>query len=641
MSHMKYNASSGTILVCSPTKRSIKKITKVIENDDSDWAYLGEDVTNALAVEEWIGARGKRIDISERLQETANSLRQPCIDYIGKLSVQHNSMLWWAGSLSEKNHFISKTFLYSCYIKVALSLLESHRQDNLILFVENRSLRLSLIDNISDISGYDVLHIEQKFSRVFELLTDRVEFIIKHGWFVLNNIYRILLTQYIYNHSLNKIDFSSGKGASEDDLTLIHTWVDKRSFTENNDFQDAYFGTLSKYMVKNGKSVVIIPYILHTVSYAKTIKKLMNCKEHFIIPSAHLRISDVLSALIKTLKKPGKKSYSQFENIDISDIIHLNQVNDWKDARLTSNLLVYDVVRNLKRQKLSIDRFIYPHENHTWEKMYCIAFREYFPDTNLLGYQHSTISKMYLMYSISQYEHEIVPFPDFIITNGKYFKNILVDSGYESDKLVIGGAIRYEYITDMIKQPIQPKKHDDSEKKVKILVAASIDKNESCELLQKVLGAFGNHNIYDIILKFHPLMPYQRIANEMHTTTLPEHFIVSTESINTLLNECDILLYKTTTTCVEALATGVYPIHIKSSYIIDCDILDSVPDGIHTSIKTEDELLLSVKELSEMDSDELLKRRNEGKSVAKDLFGAVDENVYDIFMKTKRPEATN
>lgn len=633
MDNMNDDIINGLILICSPTKRSIRKIAKVIGNDDYDWAYLGEDVTNALAVEEWVGARVKHIDISEKLQETANSLRQPYIDYIGKLSVQHNSMLWWAGSLSEKNHFISKTFLYSCYIKVALSLLESHRQDNLILFVENRSLRLSLIDNISDISGYDVLHIDQKYSHVLESSTDRVEFIIKHGWFVINNIYRILLTQYIYR--LNKIDFISEKDDSKDDLTLIHTWVDGRSFTENNDFQDAYFGRLNKYMAKNGKNVVIVPYILHTVSYAKTIKKLINCKEHFIIPSAHLSIANVLSALIKTLKKPEKKSCSQFENIDISDIIHLNQVNDWKDTRLTSNLLVYDVVRNLKNQKLSIDRFIYPHENHTWEKMYCIAFREYFPDTNFLGYQHSTISKMYLMYSISQYEREIVPFPDVIITNGKYFKDILIYSGYESEKLVIGGAIRYEYITDMIKQPIQLKKHDDSEKRVKILVAASIDKNESCELLQKVLGAFGNYDIYDIILKFHPLMPYQRIANEMHITALPEHFIVSTESINTLLNECDILLYKTTTTCVEALATGVYPIHIKSSYIIDCDILDSVPEGIHTSVKTDDELLSSVREFSEMNLYELHKRKIKGKSIAHDFFGTVNDSVYELFLKVK------
>ena len=624
--------SKNNVIICPPTKRSIRKIAKVIGNDDYDWAYLGEDVTNALAVEEWVGARGKRIDISERLQETANSLRQPYIDYIGRLSVKYNSMLWWAGSLSEKEHYISKTFLCSCYTKVALLLLESHKQDNLILFVENRALRLILVKNILEIFGDGVMHLELKYSHMLESLTDRMEFVIKHGWFAINNIYRTLLTKHLYH--LNQTE-------SKNNLVLIHAWVDQRSFTINNEFQDAYFGMLGKYMTEKGRNVAIVPYILHTVSYAKTIKKLMNCKEHFIIPSAYLKISDIIAVLRKTLKKPKRKSCPLFENMQISDIIHLDRINDWKDARLASNLLLYYVVKNWNNQILSIERFIYPHENQTWEKIYCIAFREFFPETNVLGYQHSTVSKMYLFYSVSKNEREIIPFPDVIITNGKYFKDILVDSGYESEKLVIGGAIRYEYITDMIKQPIQSKNHDDSEKRVKILVAASIDKNESCELLQKVLGAFGNHNIYDIILKFHPLMPYQKIANELHITALPEHFVISTESINILLNESDILLYKTTSTCVEALATGVYPIHIKSSYVIDSDILDGVSGEIHTSVKTEDELLSSVKELSKMDSDELLKRRIAGKSIAKDFFGAVDENVYDIFMKTELPEIIN
>lgn len=633
MDNMNDDIVNGLILVCPPTKRSIQKIAKIIGNDDYDWAYLGEDVTNALAVEEWVGARGNRIDISERLQETAKSLRQPYIEYIGKLSVQHNSMLWWAGSLSEKSQYTSKTFLYSCYIKMALSLLESHKQDNLILFVENRALRSSLVKNISEMLGYSVVCLESKFSHVLESMTNRMEFIIKHGWFLLNNIYRIILTQYIYH--LNKTNHLYEKDNLNNDLTLIHTWVDHRSFTENNDFHDAYFGTLGKYMSEKGKNVVIVPYILHTVSYAKIVKKLMNCKEHFLIPSSHLRISDIMAVLKSTMKKPDKKSYPHFENIWISDLIHLNLINDWKETRFTSNLLLYYVVKNWKNKNLSIGRFIYTHENQTWEKIYCVAFREFFPGTKLLGYQHSAISKMYLSHSVSQNESEIIPFPDTIVTNGKYFKQTLVESGYNPRKLISGGAIRYEYITDMIKQPISPKKNKDiSGRKIKILVAASIDKNESAELFKKVLDTFESLNMYGIILKFHPLMPYQRIANKTSiTTSLPEHFVISTQPISELLNECDVLLYKTTTICVEALATGVYPIHIKSSYAIDCDILDGIPEEIHSSVKTEEELLWKMKELFEMDPEELYKRKMTAKNIAGDFFGSIDDSVYELFIK--------
>ena len=628
------NVSKNNVIICPPTKRSIRKVAKIIGNNDYDWAYLGEDVTNALAVEELFGTGGKRIDISERLQETAKSLRQPYIDYIGKLSVQHNSMLWWAGSLSEKSRFTSVIFLYSCYLKVAISLLESHKQDNLILFVENRYLGSSLVKNISDILGYDAIYLEPKFSHVLESLTNRIEFIIKHGWFLLNNIYRIILTQYIYH--LNKTDFCyNNKGNLNNDLTLIYTWVDQRSFTENNDFQDAYFGTLAKYMAEKGKNVVIVPYILHTISYSKIIKKLMNCKEHFLIPSAHLKILDIVDVLKKTLKKPERISYPYFENIQISDIIYFNHINDWKNTQLTSNLLLYHVVKNWKNKKLSIERIIYTHENQTWEKIFCIAFRKFYPCANLVGYQHSTVSKMYLFYSVSQTEREIIPFPDTIITNGKYFKQTLVKSGYDSNKLIVGGAIRYEYIADLIKQPThQIKSNTTPGRKFKILIAASIDKNESVELFKNVLDTFEFLNMYDIILKFHPLMPYQIIANAIHITRpLPEHFIISTQPISVLLNECDVLLYKTTSICVEALAMGVYPIHIKSSHAIDYDILDGIPDDFHSSVITEEELLYKVKEILEIDPEELYKRKIAARNVANDFFGTVDNSVYELFIK--------
>ncbi|WP_207205283.1 hypothetical protein, partial [Methanolobus psychrotolerans] len=520
---------------------------------------------------------------------------------------------------------------FSCYIKVALSLAELPNTDNLVFFVENQQLRLCFVDNFLK-SNYIIKHIESRRSAILESINDNVEFIVKHSWFALSNICRMLLVKHIYFYK--KIDYLSKKDSSKEDLVLIHSWIDGRSFTENNEFQDVYFGKLNSYISKSVDNIVIVPYILHTVSYWKMLTKISKCREHFLIHSAHLSMSNILSVLLKTMKRPTKEKCLTFENIDISHIIYLDRLNDWKNTRMSSNLLLYRVIENLKLQSLSIDRFIFLHENHTWEKIYCLAFRDFYPNTLLLGYQHSTISKMYTAYSISQYERELMPFPDILITNGKYSRDYLVKSGYEPTKLIRGGAIRYEYVLDMLKEPTNHRDLNDPDKKVTILVALSIDKNESCELLHKVLDTFGNHRMYDIILKFHPLMQYRVIMNEMNIQLFPEHFTVSNESISSLLNECDILLYMTTTICVEALAAGVYPIHIKSSYNIDCDILDGSPAGLHMSVKSKDELLTCINNFTNLTPDELQKIRNIGRNITKDIFGAVDENTYELFLKT-------
>lgn len=619
---MKKSDSNPRIVTCPPTKSTVQKIMSVIGNGHFKWAYLGENVSKAIAVENWVGTNGERIDIADPLQATAASLRQPYLDYIGSLSVKNNSMLWWAGSLSEKNPFISKTFLYTCYIKVALSLLESHNQDNMVFFVENRRLRLSLVNNVRAALGAEVVHVEIGPSHILDIVKDGIEFVIKHGWFLLNSIYRILLTQHTYH--LNK-------SRSEDGMVLLHTWVDQRSFGEDdNTFRDAYFGTLREHMKKKGKNVFTVPYVLHTVSYTETVKKLINNNEHFLIPSAYLNISDIFRVLKATWIPPKKSDNPHFENMDISDLIYDEYKSDWKDTRVASNLLFYYVVRNWKKHGIPIERFIYTYENHTWEKMLCIALREFYPSVCIIGYQHSTLSKMLLMYFISEKERDIIPFPDKVVTNGRYFSDVLLESGYDSDKLICGGAIRYEYLTEMLKEPIQQKK---VERGYNILVTPPIDKNEAIEIVSKVLGAFESMDTYNVIIKCHPLMPYQQIAGELGIRSLPEHFTISTEPISVLLGESDLLLYTSSTTCIEAIAAGTPVLHIGSNFIIDHDILESLPE-IRSSTRTEEEIKSKVHELFETDQNEIHKKKMIAREIAMNFFGVVNESVFELFMKS-------
>ena len=622
---MKDNAVNGTILVCSPNKRSVSKIPKVVGNNNFKWVYFGENIPDAIVVKKWLGVKGERIDIADALQETARTLRQPYIDYIGRLSVENNSMLWWASSLSEKNPFGSKIFLHSCYVKVAISLLESYKQDNLIFIVENRSLRSSLIKNISDIFGDGVVHFESMLSNILESINNRMEFIVKHGWFLANTIYRIILTQHFYH--LNYI-----KNGPKDDLVLIHTWVDQRSFPEGNDFRDAYFGMLSKHIKGKGKNVVIVPYILHTVSYTQTIKKLISCSEQFLIPSAYLKISDIAQVLKLIYEKPKKYPHSIFENIGISDLIDDELKNDWKNVRKISNLLHYSIVKNLNEHGISVERFIYTYENHTWEKVYCLAFREFYPSTILVGYQHAAISKMFLNYFLSKNEHNIIPFPDKVVTSGKYPGDTLLESGYDQNKLISGGAIRYEYLTKILDKAIVQDITKSKQSSFDILVTTSIDKNESGELLSKVLEAFKSFDMYNIMFKCHPIMPYQQIAKDMNITSLPNHFSVVDQPISSLLDKCDLLIYTSSTTCIEALASGVPVLHVSSNYVIDRDILDSLPD-IRLSARTVKEIRSMTRQISEMDTEDLYKRKMVARNIARNFFGTVDDSVFDLFMK--------
>lgn len=620
------DSKHNRIIICSPKKSNIDKILKNVGDNQFKWAYFGENIPNTIYIDEKFIGKGKRLNIGNELQKIANAFRQPYIEYIGNLSVKNNSILWWVSSLSEKNPYISKTFLYSCYIRVAQSLIENN-SNTIVFFVENRALRLSFVSNIRSTLNHEIIHIEPKLPTFFDSFIDTLEFIIKHVWFLLNNVYRIILVKHIYK--LNKMIHFKDKNENKDDLVLLHTWVDKRSFSKDNTFHDAYFGALKDYIKEKNKNVVIIPSFLHTVSYSKSVKKILNCEENFLIPAAFLKLSDILKILTMVVRKPDKKSYPYFENLDISYLAYNDYFNDWKNTRVASNLLFYCLIKNLKDSSLSIERLIYTYENHTWEKVFCMAFRDFFPLATIIGYQHGGFSMMLMNYFFSENERHMIPFPHKVITNGRYFENIFLRSGYDPTKTQCGGAIRYEYLTIPSKQTTQQNKI--KRDAINILVAPSIGKNDATELVYKVVRAFESLDMCNIILKFHPVMPYQQIANEINITSLPEHFKVSLQPISELLMECDLLLYTESTTCLEAIATGVHPINVSSDIVIDCDFLDLVPE-VRSKVRTENEIRSKVQELLEMNPDEFYKTKINAKKIANEFLGEVDNSIFDMFL---------
>ena len=604
------NVSKNNVIICPPTKRSIRKIAKVIGNDDYDWAYLGEDVTNALAVEEWVGARGKRIDISERLQETAKSLRQPYIDYIGKLSVQHNSILWWAGSLSETNTQRSKIFLRICYLKICVELSKSF--NNIVFFIDDITVRHAVYENVSD----SILIKNNSFVPIeFKLLGLSL---IRKTFFILNTLYKSVLSKYFYTSTI-----------PNHKVVILHTWVDERSFNDDEKYSDAYFGDLNKYLTKKGKRVAIMPHILPSASYQKMLSNITKCSENFIIPEYFLRLNDIFKSVFATIKIPKKRSHTQFLDLNIDEIIYIDQLEDWASAATSANILYFYIFKNCKRMGLEIESFIYGFENHSRQKILCSGLRQFIPTAKIIGYQHSTVSLMLLDHFISKFERDILPFPDKVITNGINSYNSLLKMGYDSTKMIIGGAIRYEKLLININHPFPIKKNT---KNPTLFVALSYGKTETIELIVKLMKAFENKPEYNILLKLHPTMSFSQIENDVKRFGIfPKHFIISNKPVSKLLIESDLLIYASTTVCIEALAFGVPVLFVKSDYTLDHNPLESNCE-LFVSAKNPNEIVEMVDTIINMTDEELNIKRKQWKIAVSNFFGPVTPDTFSLFL---------
>ncbi len=610
------------VVLCSPQKTCIHKALQQLKEKDFRWTYLGEDISQAINIEQRLKGKSRRIETGDKLNDIARSLRQPYIDYIGKLSLENNSILWWIGSLSEKNPRGSKAFLCACYIKLCQDILNTEEQETLLFFGENRVLRKAIIQNLARFHKYEIRSIELPGHVIYQGFKNIIRAVIGKGYFFIKTMYRLLVARRYRLKQAEVRKFQEGEG-----FVLLHNWVDQRSFGVDGKYIDSYFGDLVDRLRDKGKNVLIVPHVLYTFSYRQALRKLEQSLGWFISPESFLTVLDVFRIFMKTVfKMPTRKVYPAFEGIEITEIIMNDLVRDWMEAGLASNLFRYAAVRRWKNAGIPINRFIYTYENQGWEKAYCMAFRKYYPEAKIIGYQHTTVSKMLLNQFFSKDERPILPFPDRVITNGKYTEKLFQDAGYDPQKIVCGGAIRYAGILKSL--GTVPRKRDSSPPI--ILVTPSIDKNESVELIHKVLTALGQTDRYKVILKLHPVAPYSRIVSDIGP--LPDNFVISTQPVSTLLEECHMLIYTSSTTSIEAISRGVPVLHVGSDFIIDYDDLADFSPGVRQSARNGADISRITENIMKTEESILSQQRIIWDNIVKEMFGPVDEGVYDLFL---------
>ena len=607
------------VIVCPPDKSSILKVLRQLKGNSFRWVYLGEEVSQFIITEQQIGEAGKRIEIGEKLQEIAKSLSQAYIEYIGKLSIANNSLNWWASALSEKSPLASKTFLYACYVKLCQAFVTSNGGENLLIVGENEAIRQGLITNMADSPRFVVQHIKAPLVELLRNIGNSIRITLLKQYLLALTIYRLL---YARRYRLKP----PIKKSRVENLTLLYNWVDARSLSADGDYRDNYFGELTQFLQNRDKNVAIVPRFSPTISYRQYLKKMARKLDSLLLPESFLTIVDVIKVFIKTLRKsPAFKKYPVFEGMDVSGII-LNDFNkDWESNNITSTLLSYYLVKRWKNSGIPIDTFIYPYENQAWEKAYCLALREFYPSAKIIGYQHAPVPKMFLNYFFSKEEVPVLPFPDKVITTGKHTENLFKELGYNPVKVICGGAIRY---ASLLKKKNIPLKRDISNPV--ILVTPSTDRNETIELVWKVMKAFRNKQEYKIVFKFHPDYPYRFVAKGIGA--LPKHFIISDKPSSDLLQESHALIYTSSTTSIEAISLGVPVLHVQSSLTIDRDNLADFPPDARESANTPEEILKAVEKMLKMDEAELSRKRRLWSEIVEDMFGPVDESTFDLFL---------
>ncbi|MBF0557333.1 MAG: hypothetical protein HQL08_00980 [Nitrospirae bacterium] len=198
---------------------------------------------------------------------------------------------------------------------------------------------------------------------------------------------------------------------------------------------------------------------------------------------------------------------------------------------------------------------LYYNEMHAWEKALNAAKRTEQKEIRTIGFQHSSVLKNWFNYFYDPGEIRnnngpaALPLPDILACNGELTCASLSESGYPG--LTRVEAVRYLYLNKVLSLPAMKPKETPV-----LLVAGSINKNETMALASLVNCAFPAAKAFQIWFKGHPSMPFEKVFKECGIDIDKAGYVIKHGSIEKCFKDAMAVLVGTSGVGIEALAYG-------------------------------------------------------------------------------------
>ena len=555
--------SQKKILLLPTDERALKKNLSLIGEDNYFlWIYFGKNVTQFRSVQQLLNAKAEYLPIGEILQQNAIRYRQEYIDFIGTLGRDIDLIAWCLTSLSEKNPYVSVFYQNFCYVSVARDVAEKYDR-NIIFVCESRGVS----DVLEDMFRLEKDMLMKRYGwddqRLIAAISDHVKPIRRTLLFLAKYSLRILFTR------INQLQiFPIGNKSMNSPQILLHAWVDNRSFPDEGGYHDVYFGDLRQILEKQGWKSTPLLNILPSISFGSAIKKVRERMTGALIFEDFISFLDLITAILFVRRHYPRTLPTSLKmaGVRVDALIRMEIGLDRRFYRAEQSFLSFLAAKKIL-QKMDVCSFIYTFENYIWEKMFILGLHGTQKKVGIIGYAHTTVNPMETSYSISQNELDRIPLPDRIVVNGEQSRMVLGLTGFTTERIVVGGSLRFPHIGNRIV-------NKGAAKKSNIIVALSVDFNKSVELLLKASEAFISLSNAEVIIKPHPTMPVEKI--QMFLSTNNSRFKVVTDSIESLLPECFVLFFADSTVAFEAIAYGVPAVHVQSDFHIDMNVFAGI-----------------------------------------------------------------
>jgi hypothetical protein len=475
-------------------KRARTLIPKLI-NRNITCFYLCDDYAHYIDLRDRFIEKIKIKNLSGIFQETYQDIKAPFLELIAKLNKKHDSLAWWGNQIASRNSASTPLLLNITYLFCVKKIISDSDAD--FIFIVNSQALSVCISDVASECGYLV---KKYWSKEFNL------FIIIKRWvlYIAQILYFLCQSWQSRKAAFKLLKPMPARKTNFKKRVVIRTWVTKDTFNSSGEFKDRNFGQLPSWLRLKNYEVLTLPMFFNL---SKSIKEIFiyikNQQYPFLIPDHYLNFSDYLRVIYGgylLLKKQIESA--QIENIDISPILNEIMKRYALNPSLLSLNLCYSMLRRLKETGHEFDAFYYPFENNPPEKQFILGCRKYFPNSQIIGFQHTTFFPNQLAYQLGPDEKDYHPLPDKIVCSGPIYVKLHNEAGFPSEILVAGPNLRFESVY-VEKAEVR---NNGRNRKRMLLLPLTFSYDLAFELFVKTTEALKDILDYQVYIRSHPLL---------------------------------------------------------------------------------------------------------------------------------------
>lgn len=522
--------------------------------------------------------------------------------------------LWWFLKISEKCPVHSKLINRLFYLELMLRVIEKNIFTRIYIDLDDSLMAQTVLewkpDKILEVSTNLITRCAISFSH------SPLYFIFRY----LRNCFGIFLLFLARSIALKANRIKGSEPSKKNGLFFFTNYPFWWNDPFNDKANEKFFGLLPEHLVQNYPvfySAWLFSLSPLRIFFKKASLRRFFTRKNMVLLELLLKAREKLEILslhylcwALSVRRYFATSFkSGYREFNINKLVYYEIWHSLSHIDLFDNILIKNAVRRLTA-RYSPQAIIYRIEFSPFEKAILVGIEA---GCKVISFQHSTLSRNLishffapaeLSFHISKDNSQLaMPLPDIIFTSGRYFRDIMIESGFPIERIEICGPLRYGNLVSYLKQDKQKaetKKRlgfSDSEKI--FLVAMNWIEKEGMALVSSLVEAGRDiDKTVHFILKTHPHMCYDKsikaflkdAKSNLRYSFLKEEFSL----YDAILISDGIIQLSATTLGYETMAIGRIPIVFENKHIFNinsseelngCTIITSCANELRNAIR--------------------------------------------------------